>query len=107
MESYRQVIEKKDAENLGKNLTEGALQTLGKYVIIVIILVVLYSVAARHFRWDYNDTDNMANGHRSQVALRTDYGTGCQYLESSDGFLTPRMNSSGKQICTAPTGQPS
>jgi|GEM_PF-2083141 len=34
---------------------------------------------------------------RSGVKLRTDHGTGCQYLESSDGALTPRMTASGKQ----------
>lgn len=37
------------------------------------------------------------DGHdRSNMILRTDYGTGCQYLESRTGVLTPRLNTNGQ-----------
>lgn len=36
---------------------------------------------------------------RSGVNLITDYGTGCQYLETNSGGLTPRMNAEGRHIC--------
>lgn len=38
-------------------------------------------------------------GARSNMALRVNHGTGCQYLESSRGSLTPRMGRDGKQAC--------
>lgn len=37
-------------------------------------------------------------GKRSDVAVRTDALTGCQYLEARSGGLTPRIDSAGKQI---------
>lgn len=43
-------------------------------------------------------TDN-ANGARSGVRLRTDHGTGCQYLETSGGGITPRLGRDGVQVC--------
>lgn len=44
------------------------------------------------------DSTDPANG-RSGLELRTDAMTGCQYLESSDGALTPRLGRNGKQVC--------
>ena len=38
---------------------------------------------------------------RSNMALRIDYGTGCQYLANSSGALTPRIGADGHQICGA------
>ena len=45
----------------------------------------------------YDDTD--PPGGRSGMALLTDHGTGCQYLYRS-GAITPRMDATGKQICS-------
>lgn len=45
-----------------------------------------------------DDTDYDAK-RRSGVKLVNDYGTGCQYLETVDGSLYPRMATDGKQIC--------
>lgn len=36
---------------------------------------------------------------RSGMRLRVDYGTGCQYLESTWGSLTPRLDEAGKPMC--------
>lgn len=36
---------------------------------------------------------------RSGLALRTDAQTGCQYLASPWGGLTPRVDRAGKHIC--------
>ena len=43
-----------------------------------------------------DDTDGEK---RSGVILRTDYGTGCQYLESVKGHLTPRLKPDGSVFC--------
>lgn len=50
-----------------------------------------------------DDTDSGEWGERSGVALRTDYKTGCQYLESINGGLTPRRDGAGRHVgCRAP-----
>lgn len=36
---------------------------------------------------------------RSGLALKTDAATGCQYLVSPWGGITPRLDRLGKQIC--------
>lgn len=36
---------------------------------------------------------------RSSLKLHTDAMTGCQYLSTSGGGITPRLDSQGKQIC--------
>jgi len=43
-----------------------------------------------------NQKDSTDGHERSNMILRTDYGTGCQYLESRTGVLTPRMSGDGK-----------
>jgi len=45
-----------------------------------------------------NDTDP-ADG-RSGLALFVDNRTGCHYLSSPAGGLTPRLDSEGNQICS-------
>lgn len=45
-----------------------------------------------------NQKDDTDGYKRSNMALRTDYGTGCQYLESHTGVLTPRMSADGKHV---------
>ncbi|WP_018184668.1 hypothetical protein [Kaistia granuli] len=44
-----------------------------------------------------DDTD--APGERSGLRLHTDHGTGCQYLATRDGALSPRLGADGRQIC--------
>ena len=45
-----------------------------------------------------DDTDGDT---RSGLVPRTDARTGCQYLESAGGGLTPRLDKAGKHICAA------
>lgn len=44
--------------------------------------------------------DGTDGTYRSGMALRTDHGTGCQYLVSPWGGITPRFDRDGKQVCT-------
>lgn len=48
-----------------------------------------------------DDTDPPAG--RSDMEIMTDHATGCQYLMGSRGGLTPRLDESGKQMCTKGT----
>lgn len=45
------------------------------------------------------DATDARDGTRSGVKLRTDHGTGCQYLETADGGITPRLDPTGRQVC--------
>lgn len=46
-----------------------------------------------------DDTDNKITGVRSDMRILVDHGTGCQYLRSASGGLTPRLDASGKPMC--------
>ena len=46
-----------------------------------------------------DETDDRGAGTHSNMRLRTDHGTGCQYLESRQGSLTPRLSRTGQQVC--------
>lgn len=56
-------------------------------------------------RWQFSTfrygADNTDGPTRSQMALFTDAKTGCQYLGSAWGGITPRMDNSGNHICQA------
>lgn len=44
-------------------------------------------------------TDHPGTKERSGLKLHIDYGTGCQYLVTADGGITPRLEEDGKQMC--------
>lgn len=44
-----------------------------------------------------DDTDSQKA--RSGVRLVTDYGTGCQYLKTREGHITPRLKPDGLPAC--------
>ena len=68
---------------------------LYKCVIFLGILAILSVVAGFFIPGD--DTD--APGERSGLRPYTDHATGCQYLATRNGALTPRLDATGKQIC--------
>jgi len=47
---------------------------------------------------EYDTTDNGSN--RSGLALYIDNKTGCHYLGTAHGGLTPRLDSKGEHLCT-------
>jgi hypothetical protein len=87
------------AEKLGKYFTEGVISTLGKWFLIGLVLVLAIRFIADRMGAGFDGTDDRANRSHSGLKLRTDYGTGCQYLETSGGGLTPRLDGTGKQFC--------
>lgn len=68
-------------------------------VLTIVIQAGIQAIAARPL----DDTDSPA-GQRSNMELLTDHGTGCQYLLSEGGGLTPRLDASGKHICVPKGG---
>lgn len=63
----------------------------------VVALIVFWFVTQ-----PYDDTDDGRYKRRSGLSLKTDYGTGCQYLVARGLFavsITPRLDKSGQQVC--------
>lgn len=85
----------KEVEKIGKQLTEGALWAVGKWALIALVGTAMYQGWYPPAR----DATDPPSGPRSGVRLRTDSGTGCQYLETKGGGLSPRLGADGKQVC--------
>ena len=62
--------------------------------VILIIMVVCFLYNLTDFGKDSTDSPN----ERSNMVIRTDYKTGCEYLESGSGGLTPRLNVNSQQL---------
>jgi hypothetical protein len=63
----------------------------GRFIIGMLVVLAIHALPF----WR-DDTDTA--GHRSGLRPRTDARTGCQYLETSGGGITPRLDSSGHQV---------
>jgi hypothetical protein len=60
--------------------------------ILLSFLVIGYGLNQSNINRDGTDSPDA----RSGVHLRTDHGTGCQYLEGPRGGITPRLSRSGE-----------
>lgn len=63
---------------------------LGTLILIGMLMNAAYQVATGRMAKD--DTDGYK---RSGLKLHTDYGTGCQYLVTTKGGITPRIAKDG------------
>ena len=68
-----------------------------KDVLIAVLVVLLISAIQAIFKIGKDDSDSSEK--RSNMSVRTDHKTGCQYLEGSKGDLTPRMQKDGRHLC--------
>lgn len=75
----------------------GFLFGLGCVVAYVFVLVTLALLNTFIFSRDDTDTPT---GARSRLDLHIDNRTGCHYLSTHKGGLTPRLDADGNHICT-------
>ena len=61
--------------------------------ILILCMLLLYP---RPF-WQRDSTDS--KDERSGLVLYTDYQTGCQYVGTPFGSITPRLDKDGKIVC--------
>lgn len=66
------------------------------WIQLVILFLVTLSAAKCVATKDSTDPENGVSG----MSLYTDALTDCQYLSTPFGSLTPRLDRSGKQICS-------
>lgn len=80
--------------NIAKGLAEGAQRIAAAIAVAALILWAMSEL------WPADrDATDPAEGERSGMRLYTDAQTGCQYLATSGGSLTPRLSATGEHIC--------
>lgn len=62
------------------------------------LLVGLFAFTIVAFIFTPRDDSDALDGARSNLAVRTDARTGCQYLETGRGGITPRLDVAGRQV---------
>lgn len=81
---------------MGRDFTKGVLLELGKWMLITILVLGLYSTVANFFEWGVDNSDADA-WNRSGLIIKTDHLTGVQYIKSGD-TLCVRVGASGDPI---------
>ena len=92
-------------ETLAAGVRKGINRAFWRPVLVVCWLYVAFDLlgyAIDATDWGRDDTDTADK--RSGLAILTDARTGCQYLTTAKGGLTPRQGVDGFQIC-AKAGQ--
>jgi hypothetical protein len=70
---------------------------IGFFVLLAWSMKAADGILFSYYRLGADATDGV--GVRSGLGLRTDSETGCQYLESRFGGLTPRLTADGRHLC--------
>ncbi|MCE9565767.1 MAG: DUF6440 family protein [Planctomycetes bacterium] len=68
---------------------------LAAFLIVILLSTMFHGTAGR------DDSDEQ-HGKRSGLTVYTDYKTGCQYLGTILGGVTPRLDRDGKPVCVSP-----
>jgi hypothetical protein len=76
-------------------------KTMKQFIIwmLVFVSVLLFLRILSVSPLGRDDTDKEAWGERSGINPVTDALTGCQYLLSPSGGITPRLDGDGRHIC--------
>lgn len=88
----------KEAEAVIENAITNAGKKILNYMATAILVGWLVFGALGYFLSGAYEKDTTDGYKRSNLKLRTDYGTGCQYLESIGGTITPRLGYGGIHI---------
>lgn len=91
-------MEKKSIREIGFQLASGAAQVAWWWLFVVVMAVALNAAVQNYMGWNYDATDPASHSHRSGLSIKTDCGTGVQYLVSANGGLTPRLDVTGHVV---------
>ena len=80
----------------GKALTEGALQTIGKWLVIGYFAIAAYGIMANACGWGVDNSD-ADSWNRSGLRIYTDHLTGVQYVRVGDA-LCVRVDANGDPV---------
>jgi hypothetical protein len=90
---------KGSAVRIGFDLLLGAAQALA----VIFAALVLLGLLIDALRLRPIDSTDAGYFERSGMRPRVDALTGCHYLETSGGGLTPRLDRAGRQVCGGPS----
>lgn len=93
--------EERFSESLGREISKGILRGMADFALYAFLAISCVSMIWNALGLGMDDSDS-SPWKRSGFAVRTDALTGRQYLESSKGFLTPRIGADGQQIIVKP-----
>jgi hypothetical protein len=81
---------------------------VGKAVVIYFVVSIALGAVNGYLRnhTDIGRDETDPPQGRSYLLILTDHATGCQYLTSGRGGLTPRLDASGQHMCSKTEGQP-
>ena len=65
-------------------------------IVAIMLFVILF---VNLWRGSGSDDTDDPNGRRSNLMIYTDHRTGCQYLGTVLGGITPRLDRDGKPVC--------
>lgn len=86
-------------DNAAKVITKGITGAI-KWFAVMWLIGLAFTAAMGWFADRYGPRDSTDTAaERSGMTLRTDALTGCQYLESRTGYLTPRLDSDKMIVC--------
>lgn len=88
------------AEGVSKGIKAGVTQAIK--LAVIWIAAALFAISALSWCQPTDSTD-YSRADRSGLKLHTDAMTGCQYLSTSGGGITPRLNNQGHYVCQQPT----
>lgn len=70
------------------------------FIAITVLFLILYGfISLVSLIITPIDNSDKSFFKRSDLKIHTDYKTGCQYLSTFWGGITPRLDKDGKQIC--------
>lgn len=78
------------------NVVFNVIVAVGSLITLYLLIHYLFSLGS-----DETDKFSISNGalkKRSNMKILIDYGTGLQYLNSSNGGLTPRLDGDGNHM---------
>lgn len=86
-----------ECESIADDVEEGIISALFKLSIAYLAVSAAIALCA-YFFFNEKDSTDPIDG-RSGLEIKVDALTGCQYLTTPNGGLTPRLDVNGKQIC--------
>ena len=90
-------LTKRDWRSVGREVANGIFDVIAGLWLTIIILGWIVTAVQNWTGGDKDDSD--PRGGFSNMSVRTDALTGCQYLNAAS--LTPRLDAMGHQICKA------
>jgi len=83
---------------IAQGVEDGVVNAMFKLSIAYLAAMIVIGVVVFFFFQPEKDSTDPIDGH-SGLSIKVDAMTGCQYLTTTDGGLTPRMDKSGAQLC--------